>query len=440
MQVAVETTQGLERRMTVELPEDALSQEVDSRLRSMSGQVQIPGFRRGKVPMKVLAKRFGRQVRDEVVGELLRSSFIDAVENENLRPAGGPTIDPINAEPGEGLSYTAVFEVYPDIELGDLSSLKLSRPVVEVQDADVDVMYDVLRKQRKTWNTVERPAEDGDRVTLDFVGRVDGEEFPGGKAEAFPLELGLGRMIPGFEEGLVGVKAEESRELELSFPEGYHEESLAGKPVVFDVTVNTVEASELPEIDEEFIKTFGVEDGTPESFRQEVRANMERELENTVKMRIKEGVMNALLEGNEVEVPNALVTEESQRIFQTRAQELANAGIDPARLELSVEAFRDEADRRVRLGLLFAEVIRAADLKADPMTVREQVEKIAESYEDPSQVINWFYSEPGRLNEIESQVLEEAAVESVLAKAEVAEESLSFDDLMNPGQTSSDAP
>ena len=440
MQVAVETTQGLERRMTVELPEDALSQEVDSRLRSMSGQVQIPGFRRGKVPMKVLAKRFGRQVRDEVVGELLRSSFIDAVENENLRPAGGPTIDPINAEPGEGLSYTAVFEVYPDIELGDLSSLKLSRPVVEVQDADVDAMYDVLRKQRKTWNTVERPAEDGDRVTLDFVGRVDGEEFPGGKAEAFPLELGLGRMIPGVEEGLVGVKAEESRELELSFPEGYHEESLAGKPVVFDVTVNTVEASELPEIDEEFIKTFGVEDGTPESFRQEVRANMERELENTVKMRIKEGVMNALLEGNEVEVPNALVTEESQRIFQTRAQELANAGIDPARLELSVEAFRDEADRRVRLGLLFAEVIRAADLKADPMTVREQVEKIAESYEDPSQVINWFYSEPGRLNEIESQVLEEAAVESVLAKAEVAEESLSFDDLMNPGQTSSDAP
>jgi len=439
MQVAVETTQGLERRMTVEVPEDALSQEVDSRLRSMVGEVQIPGFRRGKVPMKVLAKRFGRQVRDEVVGEVLRSSFVDAVENENLRPAGGPAIDPISAEPGEGLSYTAVFEVYPDIELGELSALKLSRPAAEVHDADVDAMYEVLRTQRKAWNAVERAAENGDRVTIDFVGRVDGEEFPGGKAEAFPLELGLGRMIPGFEEGLVGAKAEETRELELAFPETYHEESLKGKAVVFSTTVHTVEAPELPEIDEAFIKTFGVEDGTPESFRQEVRANMERELQNAVKARTKDGVMNALLEANEVEVPNALVNEESQRIFQTRAQELANAGIDPSRLELSVEAFRDEAQRRVQLGLLLAEVIREADLKPDPMTVRDQVEKIAESYEDPSQVINWFYSEPGRLNEIESQVLEEAAVESVLAKADVAEESLSFDALMNPGQTSSEA-
>lgn len=436
MQVAVETTEGLERRMTVEVPEVTLSQEIDSRLRSMVGQAQIPGFRRGKVPMKILTKRFGRQIRDEVVGEFLRSSFVDAVEGENLRPAGGPTIDPITSDPGEGLRYTAVFEVYPDINLRDLSELKLVRQTAEVEDADVDRMYEVLRKQRKTWAAVEREAADGDRVIIDFVGMVDGEEFPGGKAEAFPLELGLGRMIPGFEEALVGAMADEERELGLEFPETYHEENLAGKPVTFSVTVKTVEAPQIPEIDEEFIKAFGVDDGTPESFRTEVRSNMERELGNTIKMRTKDGVMNALIEGNEIAVPKALVSEESERIYQARVQELANAGIDPAQLQLSVDAFQEEAHRRVRLGLLLAEVIRDADLKADPITVREHVERIAESYQDPSQVINWFYSEVGRLNEIESQVLEEAAVESVLSKAEVAEEMVSFDALMNPERPS----
>lgn len=435
MQVAVETTDGLERRLTVDVPENKLAEEIDSRLKAMVGQVQVPGFRRGRVPMKVLSRRFGRQVRDEVVGELLRSSFVDAVETEKLRPAGGPTIDPISAEPGEGLSYTAVFEVYPDIDLGELAELELSRPAAQVEESDVNKMYDVLRRQRQRWVAVERSAAHGDRATIDFAGSMDGEEFPGGKAENVPLELGLGRMIPGFEEGILGAQAGEERDLNLSFPDAYHDENLAGKAAVFAVKVKTIETSELPEIDEKFIKEFGVDDGNMDSFRTEVRANMERELENAIKARTKDGVMNALLERNPVAVPNALVDEESARLLNTRTQELANAGIDAAQLALSADAFRDDAVRRVQLGLLLAEVVKAGVLKPDPMAVREQVERMAQSYEDPGQVINWFYSEPGRLSELESQVLEGAAVEFVLAKAKVATQVMSFDALMNPGQT-----
>jgi trigger factor len=435
MQVAVETTEGLERRMTVEVPEETLASEVDSRLRGMVGQVRVPGFRPGKVPMKVLSRRFGRQVRDEVVGETLRSTFLEAVEQESLRPAGGPVIDPVNAEVGQGLSYTAVFEVYPEIELADLGTMTLNRPAATVLDADVDGMYEVLRRQRKTWESVDRAAATGDQVTIDFVGRIDGEEFEGGTATAFPLELGQGRMLPGFEDGLVGASASEERELKVSFPEDYHVEALKGKPAAFTVKLEKVEAPKMPEIDEEFIRAFGVEDGTPESFRVEVRSNMERELENALKARTRDGVMEALLAGNTVEVPKALVSEESERLFQSRRQELANMGIDPEQLQIQPQIFEGDAQRRVQLGLLLAEVIKVSGLKPDPMAVREQVERIAGSYEDPAQVINWFYGEAGRLGDIESQVLEEAAIESILEKGTVTEESLSFDDLMKPGQT-----
>jgi trigger factor len=433
MQVAVETTEGLQRRMTVDLPEERIADEVDSRLKSMLQNARIPGFRPGKVPRKVIEKRYGKAVRAEVVQEVLQSSFFDAVTGENLRPAGGPEIDPIEAEPGQGLKYTAVFEVYPDVELADLEELEISRPVAEVEDANIDRMIEVLRKQRMTWSEVERPAAEGDRLTVDYVGRIDGEEFDGGKAEGFSIEIGNSRLIEGFDTGLIGTGAGSTTDLNLKFPDEYGVEDLAGKDVVFSVTVHKVEAGELPEIDEAFIQQFGVEDGSLEAFRGDIRSNMERELESTIKNQTKERVLTALLEKNPIEVPNALIEEEMRRVAESKMQELRMYGIDPTGQQLDPELFRDEATRRVQLGLLLAEAISASGLQADPDRVRAQVESIASTYEDPNQVINWFYGDPSRLQQFESQVLEEMAIDSILEKAQVSDEQTNFDDLINPG-------
>lgn len=435
MQVAVENTGSLERKMTVELPEDRIAQEVDTRLRNMMGNVRIPGFRPGKVPMKVIAKRFGRQVRDEVCGEMVRSSFMDAVTEQNLRPAGGPTIDPIEAEPGQGMTYTAVFEVYPDVSLNAVEDLEIARPEATVTDDDINRMIDVLRTQRREWNEVDRAAATGDRVVMDFVGKIDGEEFEGGKADGYELELGAGNFIAGFEDGVVGISAGGDKSLDLTFPDDYGNEDLAGKAVVFDVKVTAVKEGVAPELNDDFIKQFGVEDGSIDTFRTEIRGNMERELENGVKAMTKDRVLSALLEKNPVEMPQSLVSEEVNRMVERRQEEFRMNGIDPSRIPIDPSIFEDDAKRRVQLGLLLAEIIKSAELSADPGKVRAEVERIATSYEEPAQVINYYYGEPGRLAEIESQVLEEAAIESILERAQVSVESTSFDALMNPGQT-----
>ncbi|MCH9672301.1 MAG: trigger factor [Gammaproteobacteria bacterium] len=435
MQVAVENTGSLERRMKVEVPEDRIAQEVDSRLRNMMTSARIPGFRPGKVPMKVITKRFGRQVRDEVVSEVMRSSFMDALTEQNLRPAGGPTIDPVEAEPGQGLSYTAVFEVYPEITLTSVEDLEVVRPEAQVEDADIERMIGVLQDQRKVFNEVERAAANGDKVACDFVGRIDGEEFEGGKADGFEIELGRGGFIEGFEDGLVGATPGSERMLDLSFPEDYGQETLAGKAVQFEVKIHKVLEGSRPELNEDFVKQFGVEDGTEASFRVEIRGNMERELENGIKAMTKDRVLSALIEKNPVEMPQALITEECQRMVERRQNELRQSGIDPQMMPVEPESFAEEATRRVQLGLLLAEIIKSSELSADPGKVRAEVERIATSYEDPNQVINYFYGEPGRLAEIESQVLEEAAIESILSRAKVTVEQSSFDALMNPGQT-----
>jgi trigger factor len=435
MEVSVETTTGLERRMNVRVPEDSVSSKVDERLRDMVRTANIPGFRPGKVPLKVITKRYGKAVRDEVVGELVQSSFYDAITKEELRPAGGPVIDPLEAEVGTGISFTAVFEVYPTFDLASIEGLAITRPIASVEDSDIDSMIETLRKQRREWNEVERAAAAGDRATIDFAGSIEGEEFDGGTAEDFPLELGSGSMIPGFEDGVTGLAASDEKTIDVTFPEDYGAEHLAGKTAQFAITVKKVEEPVLPEVDDEFVKAFGVGEGTVESFKTEVRGNMERELSNRLRTATKEAVMDQLLESNSLELPNALVDDEAGRLLASRNEELRQQGYEPESLGLTQEMFDEQARRRVALGLLLAEIIRTHELNADPDKVREVVDSIASTFEQPEQVVSYYYSDRSRLAEIESSVLEDQVVDLLLERAQVTEEQRSFDDLMNPGQT-----
>ena len=434
MEVSVETTTGLERRMNVRVPEDSVSSKVDERLRDMVRTANIPGFRPGKVPLKVITKRYGKAVRDEVVGELVQSSFYDAITKEELRPAGGPVIDPLEAEAGSGIVYTAVFEVYPTFDLASIEGLAITRPIASVEDSDIDSMIETLRKQRREWNEVDRAAASGDRATIDFAGSIDGEEFDGGKADDFPLELGSGSMIPGFEDGVTGLAANDEKTIDVTFPEDYGAEHLAGKTAQFAITVKKVEEPVLPEVDDEFVKAFGVGEGTVESFKTEVRGNMERELSNRLRTATKEAVMDQLLESNSLELPNALVDDEAGRLLGSRTEELRQQGYEPESLGLTQEMFDEQARRRVALGLLLAEIIRTHELSADPDKVREVVDSIASTFEQPQQVVSYYYSDRSRLAEIESSVLEDQVVDLLLERAQATEEQRSFDDLMNPGQ------
>ena len=439
MQVSVENTSTLERRMKVQVPEDRVKGEVDKRLVDLRRTARIPGFRPGKVPGKVVAQRFGRQVRDEVVGELLQSSFFEALQQENLNPAGPPRIEPGELGAGNGIEFTAVFDVYPEIDPPAAETLAVERPVAEVTDEDLTRMLETLRKQRRTWEVVERPAASGDQVVADFRGTVDGEELEQGKGDEVPLEIGAGRMIPGFEDGLIGAVGGDERNLDLSFPEDYHAKDLAGKAVNFSIKVHRVEEARLPELDDEFAEGFGVSDGGVEGLKREVRGNMERELGDALRNTTKVRVMDALLEGSDFEVPQSLVDEESNRGVERRRMELAQYGVDATKLPIDPSMFADESRRRVSLGLLLGEVIKRNQIEVDTDKVRERIESVASTYEDPDEVIAWYYSQRERLSEIESAVLEDQVVEWILDKATVTEEASSFDALLNPGQTTSNA-
>lgn len=435
MQVTLENTGRLERKLHVAIPEDRIEDEVSTRLKSMTRTAKIPGFRPGKVPLKIVAQRYGRKVREEVVGEVVRSSFYDALVKENLRPAGSPTIEPVASEPGKGVSYTAVFEVFPEIPPPEVEGLQIVRPVAEVAEADVDKMIETLRRQRQTWEAVERAATDGDRVVIDFVGTVEGEEFEGNKGTEVPVVLGAGRMLEGFESGLTGASAGESRTVEVQFPDDYRVETLAGKTAAFAVEVRRVEEPLLPDVDDEFARQLGVAEGGVEALRREVRKNLERELADAIRSTVKQGVMDALIAKNPVDPPHALVEEEKHRMFRLRIGELAQQGVDAANLGLRPDMFEEQARRRIALGLLLAEVVRANELSADQEKVRARIDTIASTYEDPQQVVSWYYADKARLAEVESTVLEDQVVDWVLERAEVTEETRSFDDLLNPGQT-----
>ncbi len=437
MQVTGEDTSALERRMRVRIPEERVKGEVVRRLNSLAARVRVPGFRPGKAPLKVLEKRYGEQVRSEVVGEMVQSSFYEAVSQRQLRPAGAPTIDPLEADPGNGIDYTAIFDVYPELKTPPIESLKISRPAAEVSEADVDKMLEVLRRQRRTWQTVERAATPADRVVIDFQGSVGGEPLEKAKGQEVPVELDGSRMIEGFEEGLLGMLPGEEKTLELTFPAQHPDEDLAGKPVTFAIKAHRVEEPLLPPLDDSLAESFGVKEGGLAALREEVKNNMTRELNEALRTITKRRVMEALLQDQEITLPDSLVREEVERAMRQRKVELSHSGIDPETAALEPAMFEEQARTRVALGLLMAEIIRGNEIKPDPERVRGRIESIASTYEDPNEVINWYYSDRSRLSDIETTVLEDQVVDWILERAQVSDEASSFDEVLNPGQTSS---
>jgi trigger factor len=428
MQVSVETTSGLERRMTVQVPEERIASEVDNRLRQLARTTSIKGFRPGKVPFKMVQQRYAEQVRQEVLGDVIQSSYFEAVSQEKLRPAGYPSFEPKSLEQGKGMEYVATFEVMPEIELAGLAGVSIEKPVAEVTDADVDTMLDTLRKQNAGWTVAERAAADGDRVTIDFKGTIDGAEFQGNKGENVPVTLGGKRMIAGFEEGLVGAKAGEEHTLDLQFPENYGYKDVAGKPVQFNVSIKQVEEPQLPELDDAFASKFGVEGGIS-ALRGEVRANMERELEQRLISLVKQQVMDKLLEINNITVPQALVMQEAQALAQQMRENMQlpadkSGSVSPA-------MFEEQAKKRVTLGLLLAELVQRHNLKVDADVLRGKVEQMAAGYDQPEEVVKWFYADKRRLGEVESLALEEVVVAWVLGQVQVTEKPQGFNDLMN---------
>ena len=427
MQVSVETTSGLERRVTVGVPADKLDSAVKTRLADAQKNLRVDGFRPGKVPMGEVKRRFGKAVRDEVLSEVMRESFIDAVSKEKIEPAGMPQFEATVNEPGKDLEFVATFEVYPEVSLAAFDAIEVEKPVAEIGDADVDKMIEQLRGQRATYEVVERAAEQGDRVNINYAGTRDGEAFDGGTADGQQLVLGSGQMIPGFEDGIVGMKAGEEKSIDVTFPEDYQAEDLKGQAVKFAITVNKVEAQKLPEVDDEFMALFGVKDGGMDAFRTEVRGNMERELRNAVKGKVKEQIMGGLVAAHSFDVPAALVTGEIQRMRQQMMQQFGGGQQFDASM-LPEELFKEQAERSVRLGLIVRQILEQHELKADADKVRAQVEEIASQYESPEEVVNWVYSNPQQLQQIEGAVLEEQVVELVLGQAKVAEKVLPYEE------------
>ena len=434
MQVTVETTQGLERRMRVEIPEQRIKGEVDRRLGDLARNVRIPGFRPGKAPARIVARHYGRQVRDEVVGGIVQESLIDALDQEQLRPAETPRIAPLETGAGDGVSYTATFDVFPDVSLPRFDSVEIARPVATVADEDVDRMLEAMRIQRRKWKTVERTATPSDRVVVDLEAVVDGEPFDDAAETELPVRLDAQHMIDGFEEGLVGTQAGEDRTLDLRFPQSYPEH-LAGKPVRFNVKVRRVEEPEIPDIDAAFAESFGVVEGGIEALRGQVRADMERELADRLRAVLKQRVMESLLAGDELDLPESMVRNETTRVMQRRREELMHSGIDPEQVELDPAAFEKPVRRRLSLDLFVAEIIKEHRIELDHAQVRVRVETIASTYQEPVKVLDWYYSDRERLSAIESAVFEDQVVEWILERARITDEQISFDQVMNPGQT-----
>jgi trigger factor len=432
MQVSVETTEGLERRMTVQVPAERIDEEVDKRLRSMLPNISIKGFRPGKVPMRVVKSRYSAQVRDEVLGEMVRTSFYEAATQESLDVVGGPRVEPKNDKPGEDFEYIATFEVYPQFELASIEDLKIERPKVEITEADKDAMIEKLRSRHTTWEEVERESRDGDQMVIDYVGTIDGEVFPGGEGKEIRLVLGEGRMIDGFEENLSGLKAGDEKEFTVTFPDDYHAKDVAGKEATFKVTVGSVLEPRLPEVDAEFAKRYGIEDGDLDKLREEVASNMQRELDLAVKRRIKEQVMDGLLEANQFDLPKVMVQGEIERLRNQALEQVKAAGV-PAP-EMKDEEFEDEARRRVRLGLLVRKIVDDNGLKVSQDKVNATLEGIASSYDHPQEVIDYYRANHQLMSDVEALVLEEQVVEWVAERASVTEVEQDFESFMNPQQ------
>jgi len=432
MQANLENLGTLERRLSVAVPMAEIDQEVDARLKRLSRTVRMHGFRPGKVPLKVVERQYGPQVRQEVIGETLQKTFGEAVRQQNLKIAGYPRFDPkLPAEGASEFEYSATFEIYPEVTLGDISGATITRPHLEVGDAEVDRTLEVMRKQRVRYEAADRAAQNEDRVTISYTGTIDGTEFAGGRAENQPIVLGEGRLLPDFEKQLVGMKAGEKKSFELKFPDDYQGKDVAGKTASFEVAVSEVAAPKLPEIDAEFAKSLGVADGDLNRMRSEVRANLEREVKMRLSSRVKDQIMQALLEATQVEVPKALIESEIERLRELTRQDLAARGI-PIRedMPLPADMFEKQAQRRVNLGLILSELVKAHGLEPKPEQVRTLVEEQAQSYENPQEVVRWYYQQPERLREFESMAMEDNVVDWALKTARVEDKPIEFDELM----------
>ena len=428
MQVTVETKEGLERVLTITVPAANIEDAVNAELRNIAKNRRFDGFRKGKVPMKMVAKMYGSAVRHDKMGEVMQRHFIEAIVKDKINPAGAPTFAPVEFAEGQDLVFTATFEIYPEVTLQGLDKVVVEKPQVEVKDEDVAEMLETLRKQQATWSDADVAAEDGTRATINFVGSIDGELFEGGKADNFPLEIGQGRMIPGFEDGIKGKKAGDELTIDVNFPEDYHAENLKGKAAQFAITVVKVEARELPEMNDEFVTKFGAEGGV-EGLKAEVRKNMERELAQAVKNKIKEQAINGLVEQNNIDVPSALIDQEVEVLRQQAVQRFGgNADTAP---ELPRELFEEQAKRRVVVGLLLGEVIKTEELKADDEKVKALINEMASAYEDPTEVVAYYEGNEQMMNNMRNVALEEQAVEAILAKAQVSEKAVGFNELMN---------
>ncbi|MFK3969227.1 trigger factor [Pseudomonas sp. NPDC087358] len=429
MQVSVENTSALERRMTIGVPAERIETEVNKRLQQTARKAKIPGFRPGKVPMSVIRQRYEDGARQEALGDLIQATFYEAVVEQKLNPAGAPSVEPKTFEKGKDLEYIATFEVFPEFSVAGFESVAVERLSADVADSDLDNMLEILRKQNVRFEVAERAAENEDQLNIDFVGKIDGEAFAGGSATGTQLVLGSGRMIPGFEDGLVGAKAGEERVLNLTFPEDYQNLELAGKTAEFTVTVNTVSAPTLPELNETFFNQFGIKETGIEGFRTEVRKNMERELRQAIKSKVKNQVMDGLLAANPIEVPKALLENEVNRL-RVQAVQQFGGNIKPD--QLPAELFEEQAKRRVELGLIVAEVVKQFDLKPDEARVRELIQEMASAYQEPEQVVAWYYKNEQQMNEVRSVVLEEQVVDTVLQKASVTDKAVSYEEAVKP--------
>ncbi len=435
MQVSIQTTTGLERRLTIVVPAERLDSEVTARLKKAMSTVRIDGFRPGKVPMKIMRQRFGTGVRQEVVGEVMNQSFQEAIVQEKLKPAGSPQIETKSFEEGTDLEFTGTFEVFPDIELKDYTSISIEKPVADVTESDVDQMIENLRNQQSTWEVVEQPAAAENQVNIDYAGTKDGEAFEGGSAEKSDLIIGSNSMIPGFEDGIVGMKSGDEKVLELTFPEDYQAEELKGAAVQFAVSVNSVSEKKLAELDDEFFLKFGVKDGGVDAFRTEVKSNMTRELTSAVKGKIKNQVMDSLLSlHDEILLPQDLIKQEISVLRSQMMQQFGGNASPSLDLEslLPDDMFSEQAERRVKLGLLLNEYIISKEIHADADKVKETIEGMASTYEDPQEVINYYYGNQQQLQQIESMVVEDMVVDNLLAQGLVTEKACSYEEALAP--------
>jgi trigger factor len=426
----IENLSQLERRLTMAVPVADIDRQVDERLKKLARSVRMPGFRPGKVPLKIVAQQYGPQVRSEVTGDAVQKAFTDAVRDQNLRIAGYPRIERKEGAPEGELQFSATFEVYPEIGLGDLAGVTIERPTLAVADPEVDQTIEVLRKQRTRYDPVERAAAPGDRVTVDYTGTIDGAEFQGGKGADFAFVLGEGRMLPEFEAGVTGLAAGDERTIAVTFPADYQSREVAGKTASFAIRLKQVEAARLPEVDAEFARSLGVADGDLAKMRAEVKANVEREVKKRLGSQLRAQALQALVDTTKLELPKALVDLELERLVAGARADLQARGLKMENVPIDPQLFETQAKRRVALGLIVAELVKRFGLGAQPEQVRRLVEEHAESYEQPGEVVKWFYTQPERLAEFEGLAVEENVIDWVLKQARVADKPVAFDELM----------